>query len=326
VTLEYFCSRDATFAFLTGSHEPQVFSLNLTYSDLTRISGEYLESLKSGDGTRFEALSRSLYNRLIAPILPDHSARSIDSLVIVPDGPLYSIPFGSLLDARGEFLLEKFPISYAPSRTVLHYCLSMNRPRQLPRNSAVLLLDGTANLPAASSELAQVAKIYSAASTLIGPADLARLDSLVGRFEAIHFSGHADIHGRRPRLIFQGSPDAVYLDSSLIEKWNLPRNCLVSLLGCSTGVGPVSDGESAWGLVPSFLSAGAPTLLVSLLPLDDSAAARITIEFYRLLAQGADSKASALRGAQLSLLRSAGPEGRRRPGSWAPLVLLGDPR
>ena len=112
----------------------------------------------------------------------------------------------------------------------------------------------------------------------------------------------------------------------MIENWRLENNRLVSLAGCATGIGPIFDGEIPWGLIPAFLNAGAPALLVSLLPVEDSGTQKLTERFYGLLARGAVSKASALRQAQLSLLNDPAILNRDGPICWTPFVIIGDPR
>jgi CHAT domain-containing protein len=118
----------------------------------------------------------------------------------------------------------------------------------------------------------------------------------------------------------------VFLDSNEIRSWRLRRNRLVTLAGCETGVGPRTEGFTPWGLVPAFLHAGAPALIVSLLPVDDVATGKVTSRLYELLSAGGISKASALQQAQLSRLAAARASGRFNPGSWLPYVLVGDPR
>jgi CHAT domain-containing protein len=187
-------------------------------------------------------------------------------------------------------------------------------------------MDGTANLPGASQELARVGQIFPGSSRLVGARDIPTLGLSAGNYEILHFSGHSEIYRGRPRLVFPGPQGEVCLEASKIETWKLRNDRLVSLLGCSTGVGPVFDGESPWGLVPAFLGAGAPALLLSLMPIDDVTAAKLMPQFYENLARGAVSKAAALRKAQLSLLKDLGPEAQSRPNLWAPFVLVGDPR
>lgn len=246
--------------------------------------------------------------------------------MILPDGALHVLPFGSLMDSRGQYLLEKFTLSYAPSRSILHYCLAMNKARRFSPQSPILLMDGTSNLTGASQELAHLAKLYANSNRLLAPGDLLSLNSTVGDYEIIHFSGHATIYRGRPRLVFHSVEGETFLDSSMVDSWRLRKTRLVTLAGCSTGIGPISDGETPWGLVPAFLNAGAPAILVSLLPADDIATSNLAAQFYDLLARGTISKASALRQSQLALLKNLGTEAHSHPLSWAPFVLVGDPR
>ena len=65
--------------------------------------------------------------------------------------------------------------------------------------------------------------------------------------------------------------------------WRLRKNRLVTLAGCETGIGPQAEGETPWGLIPAFLNAGAPALIVSMLPVDDASTVQLTSRFYELL-------------------------------------------
>jgi CHAT domain-containing protein len=326
VTLEYFLSSDQLFLFVSGPRGTEAASLKLPLSELEAIVKQYLDSIRSNDGKSFDALSRRLYSELIEPVRSKLESQAVETLVILPDGPLHLLPFGSLKDASGHYLLEKFTLSYAPSRSILQYCLLMNKAKRITPESPVLLMDGSANLAGASQELAHIAKIFSRNNRLVDSGDLPTLALTAGNCEIIHFSGHANIYRGRPRLVFPGPRGETYLEASTIENWKLKNNRLVSLLGCSTGVGPVFDGETPWGLVPAFLNAGVPALLLSLLPIDDMSAANLVPQFYDILARGAASKAGALRQAQLTLLKNLGPEAQARPNLWVPFVLVGDPR
>jgi CHAT domain-containing protein len=151
------------------------------------------------------------------------------------------------------------------------------------------------------------------------------MGSIVKDYEIIHFSGHARLYQGRPRLVFHAPQGEAYLDSSTIQNMRLRKNRLVTLAGCNTATGPLFDGETPWGLVPSFLSAGASSLLVSLVPVDDAAADSLTSAFYDILVRKGCSKAQALRLAQLSLLRQFRNNSDKNVTSWAPFVLVGNP-
>ncbi len=59
----------------------------------------------------------SFYSLLLQPIPGEESS---PRLSIVPDGRLHFLPFGSLTDVRGRYLLESHVVTYAPSATVLY--------------------------------------------------------------------------------------------------------------------------------------------------------------------------------------------------------------
>jgi CHAT domain-containing protein len=98
------------------------------------------------------------------------------------------------------------------------------------------------------------------------------------------------------------------------------------LAGCNTAIGPQAEGDSPWGLIPAFLNAGASSIIVSLMPVDDISTQRLSVRFYEFLRSGRCSIASALRQAQLSALNSVRLSGRTNPSSWIAFVLIGDPR
>jgi CHAT domain-containing protein len=78
------------------------------------------------------ALSRKLYQDLINPVLSKLENQEINALVIIPDGPLHLLPFGSLLDPGGRYLVERFAVSYVPARSVLQRCLIKGAANALP--------------------------------------------------------------------------------------------------------------------------------------------------------------------------------------------------
>jgi CHAT domain-containing protein/lipoprotein NlpI len=321
--LEYFLSVDEILIFVTGSGETTAVSVRMSSSKLQELARRYVESIQANDSASFDMLSRSLYEKLITPALPVLESSKHDTLVILPDGPLHRIPFNSLKDSRGRCLLERFAISYAPSRTVLNHCLIRSGHRRINRDSSIILMDGSSNLPGAAEELAHLSNLYFR-NRLWKPGDFHSIAEEIENYELIHFSGHARLYRGKPRLLFYTPEGKTYLDSSDIQHWNLKNSLLVALAGCNTGIGPILDGEAPWGLIPAFLKAGASCILVSLFPVDDIATTGLTLRFYETLTQGSLSRAQSLRRAQLAQLNMA--KSPQEPLSWCPFVLIGDPR
>jgi CHAT domain-containing protein/lipoprotein NlpI len=319
--LEYFIGNNEVFAFLSDSNGTNAVSIHISEIDLEKSVRDYLKSIEDKDTASFNHLSRKLYETLIDPAFPMIKSGSAEILVILADGPLHMLPFSSLIDHEGHYLIEKIAIANAPSRGVLHYCLNNHNTGKISAKSSILLLDGGSGLKGANRELTALVNLFNHTRLLSYP-DISVGPSLEN-YEIVHFSGHAKLHLGKPQMVFRTSAGDRYVDSPAIQKWNLKGSKLIVLAGCNTGVGPIFDGETPWGLVPAFMGAGAPSLLVSLLPVDDLATASLTSRFYELLSSGSFSKAQALRSAQISLIKS---EAGSNPASWAPFVLIGDPR
>jgi CHAT domain-containing protein len=324
-TLEYFLAAGELFIFISGEGRLDAVALPISASELELQVQSYLKSIKSNDRVSFEAQSRKFYDQLVKPALSRLDRRKIETLIIIPDGPLHRLPFSGLKDSEGRYLIESHALAYAPSRRILHYCLSLGKANAGGNDRSLLLLDGSANLAGASDELAHLTRLYPRKTSLIGSGDLSALRRNAGEFEIIQFSGHAATPNGKPSLVFSSGATPNYLDASVIGNWNLHKNRLVNLAGCNTGVGPSEEGMSSWGLLPAFLNAGAPALMVSLLPVDDRATGKLTSLFYDLLARGSTAKTKALQQAQIALLRDNRPE-LNAPVSWIPFVLVGDPR
>ncbi len=326
VGLEYFFSPEKLFVFLLGSDWSRAVELPISQARLSDQVRQFRESIRNRDEMKFSNLARDLYDGLMEPVLRHVIRQNVKALIIFPDGPLHLLPFGGLRDASGQFLLERFALAYAPSAGVLRYCLELNRGDAGSRLRSVLLLDGSANLRGAGDELAGLSHLYSENVRMLSASDLDRAAPDMMTSEILHFAGHSVLIDGKPALILRTGGEQAVLDAKTIGSWRLRRNRITNLSGCNTGIGPQLDGETPWGLVPAFLNAGAPALLVSLMPVDDSTTHRLNARFYELISGGSVSKACALQQAQLSILASERSHGRLSPGAWSPYVLVGDPR
>src|SRR5262249_39838221 len=65
----------------------------------------------------FRQISADLYSLLIEPAKRHLAGRT--TLCIVPDGPLWNLPFQALQTANDQYLLESYAIYYSPSLQVL---------------------------------------------------------------------------------------------------------------------------------------------------------------------------------------------------------------
>ncbi|NJN21441.1 MAG: CHAT domain-containing protein [Leptolyngbya sp. RL_3_1] len=142
----------------------------------------------------------------------------------------------------------------------------------------------------------------------------------------------------------RGSGEDGLLTSAEILEMDLQAE-LAILSACDTGRGRIT-GDGVVGLSRALITAGVPSVMVSLWAVNDNSTSVLMQRFYEFLASGELTKAQALRQAQLSLLYDedtetrlaairagaplrlrteiAGLAGYQQPYHWAPFVLMGD--
>src|SRR5262249_20796513 len=100
---------------------------------------------------------QTLNTTLVEPLIPEISTSHI---TIIPHGALHLLPFHAFFDGA-QHLIDRFEISYAPSATVLRYCVE--KPEIL---DAQPLLAGVPdeNAPMVEDEIAALASLFPAAT------------------------------------------------------------------------------------------------------------------------------------------------------------------
>ncbi len=137
---------------------------------------------------------------------------------------------------------------------------------------------------------------------------------------------HLATHGLLDDFKGLGVPGAIALapsgkDNGLLtasEILDLKLNAeLVVLSACDTGRGKIT-GDGVIGLSRSLISAGVPSVIVSLWSIPDAPTASLMIDFYRNFQQNPD-KAQALRSAMLTTMKQ-----HPNPKDWAAFTLIGE--
>jgi CHAT domain-containing protein/tetratricopeptide (TPR) repeat protein len=105
----------------------RVYRLNVSKDALTDAVDKLREVL-SGNRSGYSTHCRDLYSILLEPAARDLAGKT--SLIIIPDGILWGIPFQALQPSENHFLLEDFTVSYAPSMAVLSKMLQPRRARR----------------------------------------------------------------------------------------------------------------------------------------------------------------------------------------------------
>jgi len=251
----------------------------------------------------------ALYDLLLRPIEARLGARR---LVVVPHRTLHYVPFHALYDGT-DYVIERREVCYAPSASVLRYCLA--QPRR-PLRSAALFGFPDAQMPQVRDEVSALAPLFPKAAILLDDqATLAALHAQAPVADVLHLACHGQFRPDNPLFSSLRLADGWL---TVRDAYGLDLNCqLVVLSACETGVSKIAPGDELIGLARGFFSAGAPTLLVSLWTVDDESTARLMASFYARLRDG-ENPAAALRHAQCELLAH-----HPHPFFWSPFVLLG---
>lgn len=314
---------------------------NQTVNDLVQETRQQTQ-MERGSG-EFVRINRRLYQSyqlLIEPIADLLPKNPNDRVLFIPQGALFLIPFAALQDSQGTYLIQKHTIAIAPSIQVLD--LTHQHRQRLQQQSArdalvvgnptMPSLAGTPDetprplysLPGAQQEAIAIAKLLKT-QPIMGPE--ATETAIVQRMPTariVHLATHGLLNEYKHQGL--GVPGAIALapgngEDGLLtsgEILNLKLNAeLVVLSACNTGLGKIT-GDGVLGLSRSFISAGVPSMVVSLWAIPDAPTAELMTEFYRQL-QRHSNKAVALRQAMLTLMRD-----RPQPSEWAAFTLIGE--
>jgi CHAT domain-containing protein/tetratricopeptide (TPR) repeat protein len=318
--IEYFTVGDRMTAFVVERDDIRVASIDMSPSavraaaddlafDITRFAWS-AESDPAVYGRLRESLDRrlsSLYDSLIAPL-----GRLPGQLIVVPHRALHVLPLHALRGPEG-YLVDRHVVSYAPSASVLRYCLE----RAHAGVDRALVIGVTAgHLPFIAREANDVSELFGNGRLLTGEqASIEGLRRYAGDADIIHIASRGAFRDEKP--IFSGIRMADgWLSARDAYDLRL-RASLVTLSACQTGINGVSQSDEAVGLVRGFLYAGASAVLASLWTVDDRSTAEFMLAYYAAIRSG-KGRAEALRQVQLEV-KARLPE----PYYWAPFVLIG---
>jgi CHAT domain-containing protein len=297
----------------------------------TRVDSERLTSEIRAFRTRLERRTthqyyphaRQLYDWLIRPIAAELERHQVETLVIVPDGALRTIPLAALHDGD-KFLVARYAVATTPG-------LTLTDPRPIERERARVLLNGLTEgvqgfppLPHVAEELQSIHEIYGGTvlqnKTFTIPNMEKGLEATP--YTIVHIASHAQFDRDIDKtflLTYEDKLSMSRLEQFLgLSKFRTDAVELLTLSACETAAG---DDRAALGLAGLAIKAGARSALATLWVVNDPASAAMVSLFYRQLQNPAVSKAKALQQAQLKLLED--PR-YRHPNYWSAFLLIGN--
>lgn len=274
--------------------------------------------------------AQTLYQWLIEPLSDKLAQYHIETLIIIPDGALRTMPFSALHDGK-QFLIEKYALVIAPG-----LCLEepqTSRPQKGKKSQVLLggLSEGVQDfspLPYAKYELEQLHKLLGVQEKpLLNQTftleNLSQKMKETGYF-IVHIASHGQFSANLENTFILTYNDQLSMDKlqrlmNLKTLQDTPVD-LLALSACETAVG---DDRAALGLAGVALKAGVKSALASLWKVDDEATPFLVLEFYRQLQKSGLSKAKALQHAQKKMLAQSKHKHYRHPYFWSPFLLVG---
>jgi len=319
-----------SWAFVVDPAEPEPMRIPL---GVTRAELRRLLPLKQEADSAKAKLFRGLpafSQALTAPL--EAVAGRYEVVYLSPSSEFVTVPFAGLTLEDGRFLAQHCATAYAPSTSVMRWCIE--RPRPLgTRHFLAFGAGGTKDeeqreisFAAQAEAIAErVGRIPGVVSRIQGegtsPAEL--LD--VARTAAVL---HLECHGYLDSTVssvlssylsFSEDPP-VHLNAQQVadRRGQIPAE-LVFLNACLSGTFSSVMKNEVGGFWQAFLVAGAASLIATLTPVDPRRATELVAGFYDHWLGERLGRARALQAAQLRML-SAG----RGPEDWATHIVIGD--
>lgn len=262
-----------------------------------------------------------------------------DELLIVPDGPLWLVPYAALKDGSSNYVCESFTIRLAPSLTSLK--LIADCPEDYHKSSGALLVGDPwvtdipwvdsegerifEQIPCAKKEVEMIGKILNVAPLTGRKATKREVLKRLSSVALVHFAAHGSMDTGEIAL----APDPMKAPSEITEEDFILtigevldaqlRAKLVVLSCCHSAQGKIKA-EGVVGIARAFIGAGARSVVVSLWAINDGVTFELMKCFYHHLAEG--KRASESLNLAMKSLRESDEFSDFI--HWAPFMLIGD--
>ncbi|MGV9816920.1 CHAT domain-containing protein [Nocardia xishanensis] len=290
--------------------EPTVETIPLGRTELRRLVRDAFAA--AGPTSRFRSRDPSVWTEPLSMLIEPVTRYSDpdDTIWLVPHDVLHSVPMHALDTGSGP-LIDRNPVCYSPSASVMRYCQAKSYPNRQP---VLVYADPRADAPLVHARgqadvLARLfgdrttARVRAAATINALTRDLGeRTDGVA----VLHLSCHgyfSDDDPLQSGLLLAPEPgDDGRLTVERIMSMRMPAE-LITLSACQSGVSDRHAGDELIGLTRALIYAGAAAVVVSLWAVDDLSTSIFMGYFYSALADGMP-RARALRTAQVRLRRT----------------------
>jgi CHAT domain-containing protein len=282
-------------------------------------------------------------------------------LVLCPTMGLRHVPLHAMMIDDEQILLERNPVVYTPSFTVLHHLARIQEDRsgileRTDKQNAVISV--YASESPNSPEPKRVTDSLSSLSSRLGTSLQSGAHVSVPFFvsythdcDIIHFHGHSVSTSGAETQALVLEPDREDFDTgtrsdvpnsdnndhhltarTVLQAISFNRTPLIVNMACSSGKNQFKPGDELFGLTPAFLLAGAATVVGTMWPIRSADGRLFTKHFYGELDKGKDGQGSqsgkrqtvnVARALQQAALRIRDDEATEAPYHWAGFVMSG---
>ena len=267
--------------------------------------------------------NKIFYDWLVRPFEPEFAANQTNTLVFILDGIMKGIPVAALHDGE-QYLIEKYGLALTPGLQLLTSGSLTSDTLKTITGGLTESRQGFSSLPYVEVEVSEIADLVPSEILLDRDFTRDRLREQIttSPYPIVHLATHGQFSSRAEDTFLLTWDDRINvksLDRLLQDRFaeDTPVELLI-LSACQTATG---DKQAALGLAGVAVRSGARSTLATLWSIQDDSTAQLMIEFYRAIKKPGTTKASALRQAQLSLLRS--PK-YHHPYYWSAFVLVGN--
>jgi len=334
IVLAYAVGRESLESFILTRHHLHHRTLSTSPEQLAHdihALNRYLTEVTS-DISCIRQIGQQLYAALIDPL--NITWKDDTRLVIIPDGPLYSLPWAVLCDANGEWFARQVAFSICPSVATLVQAIERHHQPLQPFQTKTVLIAADPDLVAtaeaydlpplsgARDEVLCLQSILGSTITLTGSElTKVRLFAALQSAWAAHLAVHGTAEQEAPLqsalYLTATSEDDGRLTAAEIYERFFPQLRLVVLSACESGRGASLRGEGVTGLGQAFLAAGASSVIATLTRTDDHFLRNLMCRFHAMWQMEASPSVALQRTWQAFL--------EHHPAQWANVVLLGAP-
>lgn len=360
VLIEYSFNDTSMFVLLI-SDEFEYFirkPIDGTFMESMDVLGAFLRNNDFAGNTyddykSYTEAAYALYEVLLEPLEDMIGNRQ---LIIIPDGELGYIPFEALLTEPPEdgsmdyrslpYLIYRFGTNYSYSAT-LHF--GVNRMKKTADRQLLAFAPSYEHVKDINSEKFPTFRNYSdvlvplryISEEIHNIAGIMDADNYEGDratektfrekapdYDILHLAMHTLINDENPmysQLVFTLNNDTLEDNDGLLntyELFNIRLSARMAVLSaCNTGYGQLRQGEGVMSLARGFISAGVPSIIMTLWAVEDKSGSVLMSRFYENLEEGSEINV-ALRQSKLAYLQSADQLGAH-PYLWSGYVSIG---